>query len=75
MYLRENTENIYLQLQQKKNLQEFYKNGEKISKIISYILQFIDRARFMRSSLSGFVNSPSEPIQRSKCKFVHDDKK
>ena len=32
------------------------KNGEEITKNISYILQFIDTARFMRRSLSIFVN-------------------
>ena len=36
------------------------KNGEKISKNISYILQVIDRARFMESLLSSLVNNLSE---------------
>ena len=48
------------------------KNGEEITKNISYILQFINSARFMVSSLSNLVNSLSEGIYRIKCKFEHD---
>ena len=44
------------------------KNGEEITKYISSILQFIDSARFMASSLSNLVNNRSERIQRIKCK-------
>ena len=33
------------------------KNREEITKNMSYILQFIDRARFMVSSLSNSVNN------------------
>ena len=36
------------------------KNGEEIAKNISYILHFIDSARFMASSLSNLVNNFSE---------------
>ena len=36
------------------------KNGEEITKNISYILQFIDSARFMASSLSNLVNNLSK---------------
>ena len=50
-------------------------NGEEITKNISYILQFIDSARFMASSLSNLVNNLSEGIHRIKCKFGHNDKK
>ena len=42
---------------------------------ISYILQFIDSARFMASSLSNLVNNLSEGINRTKCKYGRDDKK
>ena len=38
---------------------------------LSYILQFIDRARFMARSLSNFVNNPSVGIHRIKCKYGH----
>ena len=38
------------------------KNGKEITKDLSYILQFIDSARFMTSSLSDLVNSLSEGI-------------
>ena len=48
---------------------------EKIYKKHIYILQFIDSARFMRSSLSNLVNNFSEGIHRIKCKFGHNDKK
>ena len=36
------------------------KNGEEITKNISYILQIIDSAKFMASSLSNLVNNISE---------------
>ena len=39
------------------------------------MLQFIDSARFMSSSLSNLVSNFSEGIHRIKCKFRHDDKK
>ena len=56
-------------------LQELIKNGEEITKNMSYILQFIDSARFMASSLSNLVNNLCEGIHRIKCKFEHDNKK
>ena len=40
-----------------------------------YILQFINTARFMASSLPNLVNNPSDEFHRIKCKFGHDDKK
>ena len=49
--------------------------GEKFTKNISYILHYIDSARFMTSSLSNLVNNLSEGIHRIKHKFRHDDKK
>ena len=51
------------------------KNGEKITKNISFMLQFIDSARFMVSSLSNLINNLSEGIHRIKYKFGHSDKK
>ena len=51
------------------------KNMEEITKNISYILQFIDSARFIASSLSNLVNNLSEAIHRIKCKFGHSEKK
>ena len=51
------------------------KIGEEITKYISYILQFIDSARFIASSLSSLVNNLSEGLHRIKCKSEHDDKK
>ena len=51
------------------------KNGEKITKNISFMLQFIDSARFMASSLSNFINNLFEGIHRIKYKFGRSDKK
>ena len=42
------------------------KNGEETTQNICYILQFIDRARFMTSSLSNLVYNLSEEIHRIK---------
>ena len=42
--------------------------------LISYILQFIDSARFMSSPLSNLVNSLSEGLHRIKRKLGRDDK-
>ena len=42
---------------------------------LSYILQFIDSARFMSSSLSNPFQNLTGGIHRIKCKFVQDDKK
>ena len=50
------------------------KNGDEITKIMSYILQFIDSTRFMASPLSNPVNNLSEAIHRIKCKFNGDKK-
>ena len=59
----------------KKEVRRIDKNGEEITKNISYILQFIDSTRFMTSSLSYLVNSLSERIHIIKCKYGPDDKK
>ena len=42
------------------------KNGEDITKNISYMLQFIESARFMASSSSSLVNNFSEGIHKIK---------
>ena len=41
---------------------------------MSYILLFIDSARFMANSLSNLVNNLFEVIHKIKCKFGQDDK-
>ena len=51
------------------------KNGEEITKNECYILQFIDRAGFMTTTLSNLVNNLSEGFHRIKCKLRHGDKK
>ena len=48
---------------------------EKKLQNISYILQFIDSARFTASSLSNLVNNLSEGFHRIKCKLEHNDRK
>ena len=48
---------------------------KKLQKNVSYVLQFIDRARYMASSLWSLVNNLSEKIHKIKCKYGHDDKK
>ena len=47
------------------------KNGEEITKNISYMLEFIDNARFMASLLTNLVNNLSEGIHRIECKYEH----
>ena len=58
-----------------KKLQKLIKMEKKLQQNLSYVLQFIDSARFMASSLSNLVNNLSEGIHRIKCKDEHDDKK
>ena len=75
-FLEENTEKyITFTVPIEKEVTRIDKNGEEITKNISYILQFIDSGGFMVSSLSNLVNNLSEGIHRIKCKFTHDDKK
>ena len=38
------------------------KNGEEITKITSYRVQFIDNARFMEISLSSLLNNIADRI-------------
>ena len=51
------------------------KKRKKITKSISYRLQFIDSARFMASSLSNLTNNLADRIHEIKYKFGHDNKK
>ena len=53
-----------------KPLQFQNNTGEEITRNISYILQFIDTAKLMRSSWSNLLNNRSELI---KCKFGHNE--
>ena len=74
--LGENTEKyITFTVSIGKEITRIDKNGEEITKYISYIWQFINSARFMASSLSNLVNNLSEGIHRTKCKFGQNDKK
>ena len=58
-----------------KDVARIYKNGEEITKNISYILQFINSGRFMEGSWLNLVNNLYEGIHKIKCKYGHDDKK
>ena len=51
-----------------------YKSGGRITKNISYRLQFIDTTIFMASSISNLVNNLSEGIHKIKCKYRHNEK-
>ena len=56
----------------KRKLQKYmYK---KLEKNISFMLQFIDGAKFLARSLTNLVNNLSEGIRKIKCTFRHDDK-
>ena len=73
-FLGENTEKyITFTVSIEKEITRIHKNGEEITKSISYILEFIDSARFMVSSLSNLVNNPSKGIHKIKCEL--DNKK
>ena len=73
--LGENTEKyITFTVPIEKEVTRIDKNGEEITKNISYILQFIDSGGFMVSSLSNLVNNLSEGIHKIKCKFWHNYK-
>ena len=74
--LGENTEKyITFTVPIKKEVTRIDKNGDEITKNISYILQFIDSPRFIASSSSNLVNNLSERSHRIKCKFGHNHKK
>ena len=50
------------------------KNGEDITKVISYILKLIDIARIMVSLLPNPVSNLAVGLDRINCKYRHDDK-
>ena len=65
----ENTEKyITFTVSIEKELTRINKDWEELKKNIFYILQFIDSARFMPSSLSNLVKILSEGIYKNKCK-------
>ena len=68
-YLGESTEKyITITVPIEREVTRIDKNGEQITKNISFILQFIDSARFMASSLANLVNNVFVGIHRIKCK-------
>ena len=70
-YLGENTESITFTVLIENEVTRIYENGEEITKALSYILQFIDCARFIASSLSSLVNNLSGGIHENKIKFKY----
>ena len=65
--LGENTEkHITSTVPIEKEVARIDKNGKEITKKISYILQFVDSARFMPIPLSNLVNNLSEGLHRIK---------
>ena len=73
--LGENTQKIQnLYSSNRKKVTRINKDGEELTKDMSYILQFIDSARFIASSLSNTVNNRFEGINRIKYKYGHDEK-
>ena len=66
--LGENTEKyITFTVLIEKQVTRIDKNGEEVTKNVCCILQFIDSARFMTSSLSNLVNNVSEGTHKIKC--------
>ena len=70
-----NEKHINFTVSIEKKVTRIDKNGVEITKNLSYILQVIDNARFMISSLSIFVNNLSKGIHKTKCKYGCVDKK
>ena len=58
-----------------KEVKKIDKNEKEITKIISYKLQFINKLRFMASSLSNLVHNFADGIHLIKCKIAHNNKK
>ena len=57
-----------------KEVTQIDKNGEEITKNLSYRLQFVNSGRFMASSLPNLVNNLSEGIHKIKCKYEHNER-
>ena len=74
--LEENTEKyVTFTVPKGKEVTRIDKSGEKNTKIIPYILQFTDSAKFMASLSSVFVHNLSGGIHEIKYKPRHNDKK
>ena len=58
-----------------KEITRIDKIGADVTENTSYILQFIDSARFITRSLANLVNKFSKVIHKVKCKCRHNDKK
>ena len=58
-----------------KEFKRIGKKGGETAKNISYILKFIDSAKFMASLLLSLVDNISEEIPRIKCRYEHSNKK
>ena len=59
----------------KKEIKKTNKNGEEITKTISYKLKLIDSTIIMASSISNLADNLAEGIHKIKCKYRHDNNK
>ena len=74
--LGKNTEkHITFSVPKEKEVTRIDKNGENITKCISYRSQFTDHARFMATLISILPNNLSERIHTFKSKYGHHNKK
>ena len=73
MFRKNNETYITFAVPIKKEATRKHKNGSEVTQNITYILQFIDSARFMASLLSNPITN-LEGICEIKCKYGHDDK-
>ena len=69
MFRRKHWKYIIFTVPIEKEVIRIGKVREEITKNLSYILQLVDCARFMASSLSNLVDNLSEKIHGIKCKF------
>ena len=62
-------------LQITKDVKEIEKKRKKITKTISYKLQFIDSTRFIAISLPDLVDNLAEVAHEIKCKYISGNEK
>ena len=56
-----------------KEVKRVVKNGEKLVKVLSYRLQYINDPRFVERSLSNIVNNLPERIHQVKYQYGYDN--
>ena len=74
--LGENTEKLLtFSVSIEKQVTRVYKKWKEFTKTISYKFIFLDREKFIASSLPNLVNNLVDVIHKIKCKYGHNDKK